>query len=263
MRSYFSRHPSFNLINLHIVLLEAAVLIGGLFLLAYLLQAGFSVSVALTVTASTFLLRISLRGVSSAIIRRFGLRKSMMIGSVLYVVRFALLPFVSGVDFWLLAFVVAESAAAAVYWMSYHLYFAHLSNHSDRGSQVAGQAVARIAAGTLAPLLGGFLLAHFHPDVSVVVCALLIAVGTWVLGRMPRITLPQPSADSLDSTEKPRRALLLSTGHSLLEAGTVWLWPLIIFFGTGENFQLTGIILAILPLGMAALSHLVGDRIDR
>lgn len=94
----FFRDSAFGLVNLHIILLETAVLIGGLFLLAYLIDIGFSVSAALLVTAAVFALRMSLRGISSAIIRRIGLRKSMMVGSALYVARFALLPFVGGVD---------------------------------------------------------------------------------------------------------------------------------------------------------------------
>lgn len=61
---------------------------------------------------------------------------------------------------------LAEAAAAAVYWMSYHLYFAHLSSAASRGSEVAGQAVARIVAATLAPVLGGAMLAYLGADAS-------------------------------------------------------------------------------------------------
>lgn len=259
---FFRRDGAPNLINLHIVALETAVLIGGLFLVAYLLGMGFPVWGALAVTAATFALRMSLRGPVSALIRRIGLRKSMMIGSALYALRFALLPMVDGFDGWLIVFILAEALAAAAYWMAYHLYFAYLSTAEARGTEVAGQATARIVAGTLAPVLGGAMLAYAGPAASSAACVLLIGAGAWLLSRMPRIVLSPPPPE-VATIAPPRRVLLLSASHALLEAGTVWLWPIVVFLQTGRSYEVTGLLLAILPIGMAALSYLVGDRIDR
>ena len=132
----------------------------GLFSAVFLLRQGVSVAGVFLAFAAILLSRLALRPLVLIVAPRAGLRRTLMLGTLLHAFQSPMLALVHGPDVTLALYCVVAAIGQVFYWTSYHAYFAALSDTELRGSQVAAREVLAAAAGTLGPAAGGLMLAE-------------------------------------------------------------------------------------------------------
>ena len=155
--SFFS-NAAVNRLNLHSGIQTLAQEAGGLFVLVFLLRAGVPAPLVLCSMAAMTAGRFILRPFVLPFARRYGLRTTLVLGTVLEAAVFPILPFVNGVDAAFLAMVLVSPLGSVLYWTCYHGYFATVGDDEHRGGQVAVRTALMALVGIGAPLLGGWAL---------------------------------------------------------------------------------------------------------
>jgi DHA1 family inner membrane transport protein len=257
--AYF-HNRTVNLVNLHYVISAIAMGGGGAFFTVYVLKAGVGVPAALLAFAAMFALRLVLRFMLLPFGIRFGLRRLVIVGTLLMAISFPFLAGVHGLGAGLLALVVVSALADTVYWPSYHAYFAAVGDAEHRGQQLGVREALTAALGIVTPLLFGWLLVVFGARVA------FFATGAvQALSAIPILfTQDVPIAPHAPGAFKAAiGGAMLFVGDGFVAAGYVVVWQMALFVALGENFLAYGGALAVAALVGAVGGLVLGRLIDQ
>ena len=97
--------------------------------------------------------RLALRPLVLAVVAAIGLRRTLILGSVLCVPQILALAAVHGaVDLELVIYILASGLADVFYWTCYHAAFAQLGDAEKRGAQISARALLSTVAGVAGPV---------------------------------------------------------------------------------------------------------------
>jgi len=255
----FFGNQAINRLNLHTGVQALAQGAGGLFVLVFLLRAGVSAPLVLCAMAAMNAGRFALRPFVLPLVRRLGLRTTLVLGTVLEAAVFPLLPLVHGPD-WAFAAVVAVGPVGSVlYWTCYHAYFASLGDTEHRGGQVGAREALSAIVGILAPLLGGWALATGGPWI-----AFLGAAAVQVLAALPLLGAPDVAVARAtpDGFRVAWLGAALMACDGVFAGGYHYVWQIALFISLGESFTAYGGAMALAALVGAASSLWIGRHID-
>ena len=227
--SFFS-NAAVNRLNLHSGIQTLAQEAGGLFILVFLLRAGVPAPLVLCSMAAMTAGRFILRPFVLPFARRYGLRTTLVLGTVLEAAVFPILPFVNGVDAAFLAMVLVSPLGSVLYWTCYHAYFATVGDDEHRGGQVAVRTALMALVGIGAPLLGA-------PKVAVADEAPGGFRAAWF-----------------------GAALMACDG--VFAGGYHYVWQVALFIALGESFTAYGGAMALSALVGTVFSLWIGRHID-
>jgi DHA1 family inner membrane transport protein len=151
----FFRNRDLNHLVVHATLHTLAWCFCGLFSGVFLLRVGLSLPDIYLVFAAILTLRFVFRPLVLMVTPAIGLRRTLMIGTLLFALPFPMLALVHGVGMALWLFCVVAALGEVFYWTSYHAYFSALGDTKMRGSQVAEREMLGALAGILGPAAGG------------------------------------------------------------------------------------------------------------
>src|SRR6185437_6229872 len=152
----FFGNDAINRVNLHYAVQSLASNAAGIFFFAYLLHAGISVPVTLLVFVSMVAVRFELRPLIMPLGKRCGLRWRVIVGALLHAVQYPILATVHGVGWPLVVYCAVGCPASALYWPTFHAYFAALGDAEHRGQQISAREAAATVIGIVAPLVGAW-----------------------------------------------------------------------------------------------------------
>lgn len=255
----FFHNRTVNLINLHYVIVSVALGGGGAFYSVYLLQAGLSVPVVLLATAATLALRFVLRLMVLPLGIRIGLRRLLILSTTLMALMFPILPAVHGVDLALACLVLVNAFADAIYWPSYHAYFAVLGDAEHRGQQLGIREAVAAALGIVSPLAAGFLLVRFGP-----VVAFWTTAAVQVVSALPLLWTPDvPVARSAPGAFRAALSgVLLFVADGWIASGYFIVWQIALFIALSRSYLAYGGALAVAALVGSLAGLLLGRLID-
>ncbi|MBL8555622.1 MAG: hypothetical protein JNL41_15220, partial [Phenylobacterium sp.] len=256
--SFFS-NEAVNRLNLHSGIQTLAQEAGGIFVLVFLLQAGVPAPLVLLSMTAMTAQRFVLRPFVLPFARRFGLRTTLVLGTVLEAAVFPILPFVKGVDAAFVLMVLVSPLGSVLYWTCYHAYFAAVGDEAHRGGQVAVRTALMALVGVAAPLLGGWALASGGPWIAFPAAAVV-----QVLAAAPLLGAPQVAV----AHEAPggfRAAWLgsaLMACDGVFAGGYHYVWQVALFIALGQSFTAYGGAMALAALAGAVFSLWIGRHID-
>jgi MFS family permease len=233
----FFHNRTVNLLNLHYWITSVALGGGGAFWSVYLLKAGLSVPGVLLMSATTFGLRLILRSFLLLLGVRVGLRRLVVIGTVLMGISFPFLTPVHGVGWPLVWLVIVTALADTVYWPSYHAYFAALGDEEHRGQQLGIREAISALLGIVSPLVAGWLLVGFGPRVAFFTTGVVQALAALPLLWTPDVPIARRAPGAF------RAALsgaMLFVGDGWVSSGYFIVWQLALFITLGENYLAYG-----------------------
>ena len=256
----FFGNDAVNRVNLHFVIQAFASNAGGVFLLAFLLRAGFSPAGALAVLAGLIAGRFVTRPLILPIGKRWGLKPLLIAGALGTAVQYPLLGQVHGLGppFW--TWVTVSSAASTLYWPTYHAYFSALGDAEHRGHQVGIREAASTVIGIGAPLVGAWLLLDAGAAWMFGVCGAVQALSVAPLLGAPNVTPPR-EAPGIVRAARAGVALMLIDGWQ--GACIYYVWQVALFVSLGASIGAYGGAVALAALAGAALTALFGRHIDR
>ncbi|MBU1374721.1 MAG: MFS transporter [Alphaproteobacteria bacterium] len=255
----FFGNDAINRVNLHTGVQALAQGAGGVFVLVFLLRAGVSAPLVLCSMAALNAGRFLLRPLVLPFARRFGLRTTLILGTVLEAAIFPILPLVHGVDMAFFAMLLVGPVGSVLYWTAYHAYFASLGDDEHRGGQVGAREALRAVVGVAAPLLGGWTLVLGGPWLAFLIAAAIQATAALPLLGAPRIAVAEEAPGSFRASWM---GMGLMTCDGIFAGGYHYVWQIALFISLGESFTAYGGAMALAALVGAAFSLLVGRHID-
>ena len=255
----FLGNTTINLINLHYAIHALAQGAGGVFFYVYLLRAGVSVPSSLLVLAAIPAGRFILRPIILPLAKRFGLKSTLIFGTLAVAVQYPVLAEVQGVGLALVVLCLVSSIGEVFYVTSYHAYFAALGDHEHRGHQIGAREALAAIAGIVAPLIGGWALVTFGPRWAFAAAAVVQALAALPLLQAPNVAI-KPAAPG--AFRAARLGIILFVADGWLSASYVLVWQIALFVSLGENLVAYGGAMALAALVGAVGGLLLGRHID-
>lgn len=229
----------FRLLMLHCVLWSLAMSLASGFAGAYLLQLGFDIPETVALYGLLLTIRFAMRALILPLVRRLGVRRAMVLGTV--IAAFQFLPLIHADSLpWLCVWIGVVSAGECLYWPICHAAIAVCGGGGRRGRQIALRQMATTAISVLGPVAGGILLTRLGPlaefGIATLVCltaaAPLLWMGTIDLGAIPTIRRSLQVAD--------RVGMYAFAADGWMCGGLGIAWPLMLFSLLGSSYDVLG-----------------------
>jgi len=256
--SFFS-NGAVNRLNLHSGIQTLAQEAGGIFVLVFLLKAGVSAPLVLCAMAAMVAGRFVLRPFVLPFARRYGLRTTLILGTVLEAAVFPILPFVRGVDLAFLLMVLVSPIGSVLYWTCYHAYFAAVGDDEHRGGQVAVRTALMALVGVGAPLMGAWALSTGGPWLAFPAAGVVQILAAWPLLGAPKVAVAHEVPGGLRAYGFGA-ALMACDG--IFAGGYHYAWQVALFIALGESFTAYGGAMALAALVGTVFSLWIGKHID-
>jgi MFS family permease len=256
----FLSNKSVNLANLHSMTHSMALSVAGMFFVAFLLKAGVRPHHVLLVVAATLAARMALRPLSLATIRRVGMRRTMMLGTVLNAAQFVPLGLADGLGPAVWVWALSSALADIFYWLPYHAYFACIGDAEHRGKQLGVRQALSAVCDVLGPVTGGLLVSHCGVWASLAVGATVSLAGLWPLLHLPDVDAGPPVRPRLWS---PRPGANLFFADAWIAAGTVFAWQIVLFHTMNDDFTALGLVASAAGVVTVLTNLTVGKLVDR
>jgi DHA1 family inner membrane transport protein len=256
----FFNNRAVNLFSLHFIVFSAAFQGGGAFYAIYLVKSGLSIPLTLLALGAVQAVRFFIRPLVLVFATRFGLRQTLIAGTVLTAVQYPFLAEVSGLGAVLYALIVVTAVSDVFYWSSYHATFARLGDDEHRGAQISAQIAGMALVGIVSPILSGWLLASYGPRIAFNFSGLIV-----LLSVIPMLWTPStPIARHIEGGFRAALGdtLLLQTADGFVAVGVVFIWQIALFFTLGGSYVNYGGVLAISALAGAVAGMALGRFID-
>jgi MFS transporter, DHA1 family, inner membrane transport protein len=229
----------FRLLTVHCVLWSLAMSLASGFVGAYLLRLGFGIAVTLALYAVLLGVRFSMRALLLPVIRRLGMRKSMLLGTV--IAAFQFLPLIRANELvWMGAWILIVSAGECLYWPICHAAIAVCGGGGRRGRQIAFRQVVNTVTNVAGPVVGGIVMTRVGPSaefgIATAFCLLSMAPLFWFgdinLGGVPSVRRSLTAADPV--------GLCAFAADGWMCAGIGFAWPLMLFSTLGSSYDRFG-----------------------
>ena len=251
----FFSNAAVNRLALHSTLHQLAWSTSGIFFAVFLIRAGFSPAGVFLVLAGMLAVRLALRPMVLAVVAAIGLRRTLILGSVLCVPQILALAAVHGaVDIELIIYILASGVADVFYWTCYHAAFAQLGDAAKRGAQISARALLSTVAGVAGPLIGGGLLAVSSAWLAFAVAAAIVLASVLPLLKIPEILVV--TNDAAHSFKAVRAGAVLFSTDGFITCGSWIAWDIISFAALDQRYDAFGGL-----LGAAALAGAIGGMV--
>ncbi len=257
----FFANRDVNRLVVHATLNELAFCFSGVFSAVFLLRAGLTVPEIFLLFGAVLVLRLVLRPLVLIVAPAIGLRRSLVLGTVLQGVQYPTLALVHGVAPALVAYCAVSALGQVFYWTTYHAFFSALGDSELRGSQVAERQMLGTVADVLGPAAGGVMLAAFGPWPAFLTAFVieLIAVVPLLYVAEPVIARNAPAG--VYAAAKNGFWLFVCGGWIFNCSATAW--SIVMFRALSARYDAYGGLLAAGALAGALSGMLFGRFIDR
>jgi hypothetical protein len=255
---YF-RNNVVNLLNLHYAIFALVMTGAGAFYCVYLLKAGVPLPGVLVAMAAILTVRFIVRPIVPSLAVRFGLRSLLIAGTALVAIQIAMIARVRGVGAPLYALVAVSALGDAVYWSSYHAYFAALGDHAHRGHQVSAREAIAAIVGIVSPIATGWTLVTFGPFAAFGLSALVTVIAILPLLWTPGVTVAPSVPGAYAAAHFGVRMFVID---GWIASGFVFTWQIALFVSLNKSYLTFGDALALAALVGAVAGLLLGRHID-
>jgi hypothetical protein len=203
--------------------------------------------------------RFALRPLIIPLGKRWGLRPLVIVGALLHAVQYPILASVHGVGWPLVIYCAVGCPASALYWPSFHAYFAALGDAEHRGQQIGAREAAATVIGIVGPLIGAWGLLTLGGLATFGAVALVQAASALPLIGAPNV---RPPREAPGAYEAAREGAAMFMADGWLGAGIYYVWQVALFVSVGRNFAIYGGAVAAAALAGALLGMFFGRYVD-
>jgi hypothetical protein len=255
----FFGNDAINRVILHSGIQALAQGAAGVFVFVFLLRAGVPLPFVFLSLAAMVGARFLMRPMVLPLAKRFGVRSTLVLGTVLEAAIFPILPLVHGPGPLLVVAVLVGAVGSVLYWTSYHAFFASLGDVEHRGGQIGAKEAVAAIVGIVAPLIGGWGLVTGGPWITFIAAAVVQA-----LAAIPLLGAPQVKV--VDEAPGGFRAAMLGSAMLATDgwfaAGFYYTWQIALFVSLGESFTAYGGAMALAGVVGAVSGMVFGRWID-
>src|SRR3569833_1784122 len=165
---------------------------------------------------------------------RFGLRQTLITGTILTAAQYPILAEIGGIGPVLYALIVVTAVSDVFYWSSYHATFATLGDDEHRGSQLSAQIAGMALVGIVSPILSGWLLTTFVPRVAFNFSSQIVLFSVIPMLWTPNTPIQRHIEGGFRAALGD--TLLLQSMDGFVAAGTVFIWQIALFLTLGGSY---------------------------
>jgi MFS family permease len=259
----FFKNRQINLLNLHTILERFGASVVQVFGMVFLYKQGIELHIILFMWAGVYAIRFLVRPFSFYCIqKKIGLKKSLILGTITFAGVFPILAQIDGFGIWFFIFIVYWAISDTFYWLPFHAYYAAMGEVEHRGKHVGIREGATMIVNSIAPITGGFLIAHVG-----FWSAYLLATVVMILAIIPVLLTKNVSPGPDMSFKKAkkeldRRGLWLLFGDGIFYNFSGALWPIVLFLLV-KDIVLVGGIFTIQMIVTAGVTVFLGQTIDK
>ena len=257
----FFDNDEINRLAAHTTLHSLAWAVSGVFWTVFLLRAGLPPAMIFLALAGILLLQFLFRPLVLWTLPILGPRRTLILGGLLSALQYPSLALVHGLGPELVLCCFVTAFGSVFYWTCYHAFFATLGDPELRGSQLGTRQALGSIAGVLGPALGGVMLASFGPWAAFGASALLEALATLPLIKLPEPRFLREAPRGAYASAKIGVVLFFTDGWVITSSALAW--DIIAFRGLGTRFDNFGMLLAFAALSGAVGGMVWGRLIDR
>jgi MFS transporter, DHA1 family, inner membrane transport protein len=255
----FFTNKTFNLVYIHAALQAFAMHGGEAFAFIFLLKAGIPVAQVMLCIGLMFGSRIFLRQAVLPLVRRFGLRLTLVGSILMEACAYPILSQVTEMGPYLIAYLGLWALSSSIYWTTYHSYVALLGDNEHRGAQVSIMEFLGTFMGIIAPIVTGLLLTVTTPLIAFGLIAIVMCCGAIPIYLGPSFKIADQAVVPAD-TQRLARLLLFSDG---LRSGALhFTWITALFITLGSSYVAYGGAMAFAGLAGAMAGLFIGKAID-
>ena len=232
------------LLNVHYCMRTAAWEMASLFSLSYLYKQGLPIEIACLVYGGMYMMRLFFIPLANYLCFKKGLRFTLILGTVLFALRYLTLIPIDGVNWKIAPFLLFSGVADPIYRLSYNTFFSFLGKDDNRGQDVGLRESLMTIATILAPVIGGWLLTYDR-----IVTFFFLSIVT-LLSLFPLYKIkvnPLPVLQEKKKTKARKTGLNLFLIDSVARQSFV-VWHLVVFSMVADDYERFGFL-----LGLAAL----------
>ena len=255
----FFANDALNRANVHVAIAALAQHAGGVFVFVYLLKAGVSAPLVLCTLAGMTAARFVIRPLVLPLGKRIGVRRILILGTILEAITYVLLPHINGPGMMLFWLIALSSIGSVFYWTCYHAYYAGLGDDEKRGEQVGGREAIIALVGIVAPLLGGFAIVTAGPHLAFYCVAVVQVCAAFPLIGARDVSIAH---ESLPQRRDVLFGAVLYAVDGWFAASFIHVWQIALFVTLGETFTNFGGAMALAGFVSALMSFGIGKMID-
>ena len=192
---------------------------------------------ALSFTTLIFALIFLVQALSVApslwLIAKKGLKFSVMWGSMFLILFYLMLILGATEPIFFILAAVCGGAQIGLYWTSYHLYFAELTDDKRQVKELSLSSALSSIVSIGAPAFGGLVISYSGFNMLFIVISILLLLAIWPLKYLP----PQKDIISVDilktvfalAPKMERKSYLALFGISITDITYMLFWPIFIF----------------------------------
>ena len=255
----FFDNSAINRVYVHASLQMLADTVGGVFVFAFLLKAGFATWIVFCTLAAWSFARMIIRKTVVPAVKRYGLRTCLIFGTLVEGLGFLILSQIHSPSLLLLGYILCAAFGSCFYWSSLHTLISILGDADKRGAQESLKQAISALIGIVGPLLGAFLLVHFGSTTAFVsagfiqACSIATLFGIANLQIAPEATIDPKAATNI---------WWIYYADGLRTVANFYIWMVALFVVLGQNFSAFGLVLALGGVIGAIMSLGVGRMID-
>ncbi len=248
-----------NRVNVHYAIQAFASAGAGTFLLVYFLRAGLSLAETLLALAAIVLGRFVSRPLVLPLAKRFGVKATLIIGTLLLAAQYPAAAWIDGVSVGLLLRCVFSAVGDAFYWTSYHAYFASLGDSEHRGHQISAREAIVALIGIVAPVVGTWALVTFGPLVTFAAAGCVQALAVVPLFALPPVAVKAEVSGAFARAMIGARIFVV---HGWFTGAFILVWWIALFAALDKSYAAFGGAMTLAAIAGAAGGLLLGKGID-
>jgi MFS family permease len=249
-----------NRVNVHYAFQAFASAGAGTFLLVYFVRAGLSTVESLLVLALIILGRFVSRPLVLPLAKRFGVKATLIIGTLLLAAQYPVSGWIDGVSVALVMRCVFSAVGDAFYWTSYHAYFASLGDSEHRGHQIGAREAIVAVIGIVAPIVGTWGLLTFGPLVTFAAAGCVQALAVLPLLAVPAVAVKEDAPGAFAQAFAGARLFAV---HGWFTGAFILVWWFALFIALDKSYASFGGAMTLAAIVGAAGGMLLGKGLDR
>lgn len=206
-------------------------------------------------------MRFLIRPFAIPIIDKLGLKKSLIIGTILYAGLFLVLYNIHHIGLWLWILIAYHAISDIAYFLPMHSFYAAAGDHDDRGRKMAMREVLALSFGTAAPIIAGIVAAKFGFGVLYILATLLMLLAVVPLFFTDNFNGNQPMSFSEAWRSIDFRGFGMMLGDGIKVQAEFFVWAIYIFFVTANLIHF-GWLLGLNTFLLAVLYLVLGKMFD-
>jgi MFS family permease len=250
------------LANLHFALRAVGSSVADIFGMVFLYERGLELWTIFLTYAAIQGIPLLIRPFMAWIGMHVGLKRTIIIGTLLYAGNYIFLSQIHSISPLFFAFILYSSISSVAYWTAFHIYFSKLSSKERRGGDVTSREIFVTILQVMASGGAGFAIVAFGFSGPFIAATLITLTAAIPLLFLPDVPIPSALHPLTFFRKMDWRAFIATFANGWIEIAHAVVWPFVVFL-LFKDYVIAGLLASLVIIVKVAGLLTVGGFIDK